>query len=134
MNFLIIPLSLMCGLVLSATAVSVAVVYRAYRLMTEIDSRAKHAKSQKDGHLQELQPLRESVNALSLQIRDLQSHPQAPPPAGSPRGGFNLNKRSQALRMHRRGEPAEQIAASLDLPRQEVELLLKVHRIVIQNV
>jgi hypothetical protein len=36
--------------------------------------------------------------------------------------------------MHRHGEGAEQIAAALDLPRQEVELLLKVHRIVLSSV
>jgi hypothetical protein len=36
--------------------------------------------------------------------------------------------------MHRRGEGAEQIAAELELPRQEVDLLLKVHRIILSNV
>jgi hypothetical protein len=51
-----------------------------------------------------------------------------------PKAGFNLSKRSQALRMHRRGEAPGHIASTLELPRQEVELLLKVHRIVIQNV
>ena len=51
-----------------------------------------------------------------------------------PKHGLNLSKRSHALRMHRRGEGAEQIAAALELPRQEVDLLLKVHRIIISNV
>ena len=32
--------------------------------------------------------------------------------------------------MHRRGDPPEQIAATLAVSRQEVDLLLKVHRIV----
>ena len=59
--------------------------------------------------------------------------PVAPPP-GLPKPGLNLSKRSHALRMHRHGEGAEQIAAALDLPRQEVELLLKVHRIVMSSV
>lgn len=45
--------------------------------------------------------------------------------------GLNLGKRSQAIRMFRRGEPTEQIAATLRLPAREVELLLKVHRIVL---
>jgi hypothetical protein len=82
----------------------------------------------------QLKPLRESVEVLTIQLRDLQRHPHVPTPAGIPRAGFNLSKRSQALRMHRRGEAPAQIAAALELPRQEVELLLKVHRIVIQNV
>lgn len=41
---------------------------------------------------------------------------------------LNLSKRSQALRMSRRGDPAERIAASLGIPRREVDLLLKVQR------
>ncbi|HVX65067.1 MAG TPA: hypothetical protein VHA11_00620 [Bryobacteraceae bacterium] len=45
--------------------------------------------------------------------------------------GFNLGKRSQAIRMFRRGEKSEHIAAALRLPAREVELLLKVHRIVL---
>jgi hypothetical protein len=36
--------------------------------------------------------------------------------------------------MHRRGEGVEQIASALELPRQEVDLLLKVHRIVLSSV
>lgn len=40
---------------------------------------------------------------------------------------LNLNKRTQALRMSRRGAPASKIAAALNLPRSEVELLLKIH-------
>ena len=51
-----------------------------------------------------------------------------------PRAGLNLEKRSQALRMHRRGESPAQIAAVLEIPLQEVELLLKVHRIVLRSI
>jgi hypothetical protein len=47
--------------------------------------------------------------------------------------GINLSRRSQALRMHRKGDRPEQIAAALEVPRQEVELLLKVHQIVLDN-
>ena len=54
----------------------------------------------------------------------------SPPP---PRSGLNLNKRSQALRMSRIGEKPEHIAAALDLPRKEVELLLKVQKIVLAS-
>jgi hypothetical protein len=133
MNTLIIPLSVLCGVVLAATAVSLAAAYRAHRVFAEIEARAERLKDQKE---EDLKPLRESVTSLSSQVHDLQSHPQAAQPAAVslPRSGFNLSKRSQALRMHRRGEAAEQIAASLEVPRQEIELLLKVHRIVIQNV
>jgi hypothetical protein len=50
-----------------------------------------------------------------------------PPPAPALRPSINLTKRAQALRMRRRGESLESIAAALAVPRNEVELLLKVH-------
>uniref|UniRef100_Q01PP3 Uncharacterized protein n=1 Tax=Solibacter usitatus (strain Ellin6076) TaxID=234267 RepID=Q01PP3_SOLUE len=131
MNFLILPISLMCGLVLGATAISVFLGYRAHRLVAEMSERMQRPKPREDD---QLRPLRESVEALAIQVRDLQHHPHVPAPPGMPKAGFNLSKRSQALRMHRRGEAPEKIAVALELPRQEVDLLLKVHRIVIQNV
>lgn len=43
---------------------------------------------------------------------------------------MNLSKRTQALRMHRRGEPLERIAAALGIPHRELELLVKVQDVV----
>jgi hypothetical protein len=51
---------------------------------------------------------------------------QAPAPLGV-RSGLNLNKRIQALRLHRRGEDVGHIAAALGIPRSEVELMVRVH-------
>jgi len=45
----------------------------------------------------------------------------------------NVGKRSLALRMHRRGETPDQISATLHIPRNEVDLLLKVHHAVIEQ-
>jgi hypothetical protein len=42
---------------------------------------------------------------------------------------LNLNKRGQVLRMQRRGETPETIAAALRIPQNEVTLLLKVHEL-----
>ena len=55
--------------------------------------------------------------------------PAAPaePSAVPVRPGMNLNRRSQALRLARRGESPEQIASRLGLPTGEVRLLLKIH-------
>ena len=55
----------------------------------------------------------------------------APVPA---RSGINLSKRTQVLRMHRTGRDSAAIAAELALPRSEVELLIKVHRIVLEHI
>jgi hypothetical protein len=48
-----------------------------------------------------------------------------------PKDGFSLNltKRAQALRMYRRGETVASIAAALQTPSTEIELLLKVDRL-----
>ncbi len=63
--------------------------------------------------------LREAQEGMALMV--------APKPTPS---GLNLNRRSQALRMARRGDRPDQIAAALQLPHTEVNLLLKVHRAV----
>jgi DNA-binding NarL/FixJ family response regulator len=55
----------------------------------------------------------------------------APVPA---RSGLNLSKRTQVLRMVRAGQDGAGIAASLALPRSEVELLIKVHRIALERI
>jgi DNA-binding NarL/FixJ family response regulator len=55
----------------------------------------------------------------------------APAPAPS---GLNLSKRTHVLRMHRAGQDGAGIAAALALPRSEVELLIKVHRIVMEQI
>jgi hypothetical protein len=44
--------------------------------------------------------------------------------------GLNINRRVQALRMRNRGESVETIAAALRTHRNEIELLLKLHRMV----
>ncbi len=72
----------------------------------------------------ELEEARERMHETEENARLL----VAPQPALS---GLNLGKRSQAIRMFRRGEKADQIAAALRLPTREVELLIKVHRIVL---
>jgi hypothetical protein len=131
MNALLLPLSILCGLILCATAVSLFAVYRAYCLLREMNAGGRDRQSQGDAGLQSV---RDSLEALAAQLHDLQNHPPVAPPPGIPKPGLNLSKRSHALRMHRHGEGAEQIAAALDLPRQEVELLLKVHRIVLSSV
>ena len=131
MNGLLATLSILSGVVLCGTAISLFVVYRAHCLLVEI-KRQKSTETAREHS--EVEGVRSSVDALAAQVHELRSHPQGAQAPGLPKPGLNLNKRSQALRMHRRGETAEQIASALELPRQEVELLIKVHRIVLSTV
>jgi hypothetical protein len=57
-----------------------------------------------------------------------------PSPVGQPGQSLNLNKRGQVLRMRRRGENPETIAAALRIPQNEVDLLLKVHELSLEHV
>jgi len=75
---------------------------------------------------QECAAIHETLAQVQKELAELQQHGAMlvePPPATS---GLNISKRTQALRMYRRGEPADKIAAALALPLQEVELMLKV--------
>ena len=131
MNVLMIGLAVLCGLILCGTAISIFTVHRAHCLLQEMKTGGAHKSSRSDTANE---VLRDRIDALAAQLHDLQNHPPVAPTPGMPKPGLNLNKRTQALRMHRRGETAEQICTALELPRQEVELLLKVHRIVLSSV
>lgn len=48
---------------------------------------------------------------------------------GLPHGRLDLTRRAQALRLYRQGQSIPQIASTLALPRGEVELLIKIHRL-----
>lgn len=122
-----LPMALLCGLSLASAALSLLVLARA-RVPTGSTRRKASAEA---GRLNDtVRAVQQAVETLSEEVRELRQHPALPAPDGAPKAGLNLNKRAQALRMHRRGEPPEQIAATLAVSRQEVDLLLKVHRIV----
>jgi DNA-binding NarL/FixJ family response regulator len=75
-----------------------------------------------------------TVQSLETDLRELERQTGmlvAPAPA---RSGLNLSKRTQVLRMHRAGQDSAGIAAVLALPRSEVELLIKVQRIVVGQI
>jgi hypothetical protein len=114
------------GLVLSVFAV--------WHVRALADSLASGTEAARDESETRAESLRERLDALSVQFRELERQPAVTLTPGLPRPGMNVVKRSQALRMHRQGDRPEQIAAALDLPRQEVELLLKVHSIVIGSI
>lgn len=114
---------------LSALLLSLLAVYQA-RAMQRASGR--HIEAFRLRHEATLDELRTTIESLTSQVSELRSLPSAGP-AGLVRSGLNLTKRSQALRMHRRGDSPAEIAATLDLPHQEVELLIKVQKIVLSN-
>ena len=73
------------------------------------------------------------LEAITLRLRDSEDRAGVLVAPEPPRSGLNLTKRSQVIRMSRRGERAENIAASLSLPRGEVDLLLKINALVVTS-
>ncbi len=77
---------------------------------------------------------------MQLQKVQLQNTQRAmadpPPPAAPPvalRSGMNLTKRTQVLRLLRRGEDISHVAAALGVPRREIELLVRVQKLSAQR-
>lgn len=130
MNPLVLPFAVICSLGLAGVALSVLALFHAQSAARVLESRlrARHANLEAA-----LESAHQSMDGLAADVRDLQQQAPAAAMPTPPRAGLNLSTRSQALRMHRRGDTPAQIAAALEVPLQEVELLLKVHRIVLEN-
>jgi hypothetical protein len=87
--------------------------------------------------------LQSETARLSAEIAELKTKVQVleleeptssllPAPAAALTSGVNSTLRSKVLKMHRLGQSAERIAGSLRLPQGEVDLLVKVHKIVMR--
>lgn len=76
--------------------------------------------------------LQETLHALQAKLADLEKEFEGQSPfTGVPDGGgMNFSRRTRVLRMHRRGGRPDQIAAALNVPVNEVTLLLKLQQLV----
>lgn len=54
-------------------------------------------------------------------------------PESVSRAGIDMNQRTQVMRRTKRGERPEVIAVELGIPRNEVDLLVKVHRALVRS-
>jgi hypothetical protein len=115
-----------CGLLAAGLLLCVYLFLSAKREARLASLRAELSQQFAEEQMDSLQKAVEGMRAEIEELAERSARLVEPPPAAS---GLNLTKRSQALRMHRRGETPENIAASLLMPAQEVELLLKVDQI-----
>jgi hypothetical protein len=73
------------------------------------------------------------ISGLNLRIEELESAGGAASPAlGVKPGALSGTVRSKVLKMHRLGQAPEKIADNLRVPKGEVDLLVKVHQIVMR--
>ena len=114
----------------AALATSLFAVWRTRAMVNAAENRMKASGRSVEATLRHW---RETLDSVAAQVRDL---PQQSLPAATsfpPKSGLNMNKRSQVLRMHRKGDAPERISTALEVPLQEVDLLLKVQRIMLRN-
>jgi hypothetical protein len=122
--------ALVTALALASLAVSVYALFNAHKLFHAAKIITETVRAECAGIVATAQS---QCNAIALELQAVKSHAPTETLPGTPRAGMNLTRRSHALRLHRTGSSPEHIAASLEVPRQEVELLLKVHEIVLNN-
>jgi hypothetical protein len=84
----------------------------------------------------DMESLEATVARLSAELHEMRERlaereAERPAPAGwtQEMTGVNLNRRGQVLRLRRRGRTVEEVAATLQMPRGEVELMVKVHEL-----
>ena len=123
-----IVLALVSTLALTAVGVSWFAFVYAKSLVQTANRRTHELQHEME---RTVQATKAGLEELTADVQDMGRQPSVATAPGRLRGGLNLTTRSQVLRLHRRGETAEQIASMLEIPRQEVDLLLKVHRIVL---
>jgi len=85
----------------------------------------RHSESLELAHQELLQQIEEMRGGL----RDVEERSEQLVPPQPTKSGLNLNKRGQVIRMYRRGDGPDHIATLLDLPKNEVDLLIKVYKL-----
>jgi hypothetical protein len=85
-----------------------------------------------EAQVQQASELSAVIGRLKSRLEELESGaPVSEIPTGKP-ASLNATVRSKVLKMHRLGQPIERIADNLRVPRGEVDLLVKVHQIVMR--
>ena len=76
----------------------------------------------------------EGINELNRKVSELEDADTTQPAGGGATlaSGVNTTLRSKVLKMHRMGQSMDHIAENLHVPKGEVDLLVKVHRIVMR--
>lgn len=110
----------------------VALLLLFYSLEREIHGLKTRLPDPKAGR-PELRAIQIQLDDPRARARESEEKLQGTLPSVVPKAAWNGNRRTQVIRRSRRGETAPNIAASLGIPRQEVELLLKVYGLALSS-
>jgi DNA-binding NarL/FixJ family response regulator len=122
--------ALATALAMAALAVSLYALYGAQKLCHKAQVTMKTVREECAVAVEAAQA---RCTVIASELESAKSHPPVEILPGTPRPSMNLTRRSQALRLHRKGDSSERIAAALEVPTQEIDLLVKVHQIVLNN-
>jgi hypothetical protein len=129
MNEWIVLAGLVTALAFCALLVSFYALYRAHGLSHNVAATVEAAREEQAASVE---GVRLKLESLAVEVREAPRGVSVEPP-GAPKSCMNLTRRSQALRLRRKGESPQRIAETLGVPLQEVDLLIKVHEIVLNN-
>lgn len=118
------------GATAAAAMLGLVVALHCRRAFTSAQVRANKRQQALES---ELGKLRGAAQDLRSRLNEYERYAESMGPPGPPAPGALLNRRTQALRLLRRGDRPEQVAMALSAPRQEVELLQKVQQILLAN-
>jgi hypothetical protein len=102
---------------LAAGLIACLALFLAVKL--EVCAMRQRAQESRDALAAQVREMESALGHIRQSVTDIEERPGAVTP------GLNLTRRTQALRMYRRGESVQTIAAALSAPRNEIELLLK---------
>jgi DNA-binding NarL/FixJ family response regulator len=129
MNEWIVLAGLVIALALCSLLVSFYALYRSYGTAHNTAAMVEAAREE---NAAAMEGVRSRLECLAAEVNESPRGLPAEPP-GAPKSCMNLTRRSQALRLRRKGDSPKQIAEALGVPVQEVDLLIKVHEIVLNN-
>jgi len=107
-----------------------ACLYLFIALKREVRKLERRWSQRREALEETIRATRADLDEIKRRLREAEERAGMLVPPAPLRSGLNLSKRTQALRMAARGETPEHIAAALSLPDSEVQLLLKVQRMV----
>lgn len=114
-------------------AVLLGLSQRVRQLRTRAGKQEKTLETETTRLTAEIAELKNRVAGMERDVEEANRNlPSSAPATALPANGVNNTLRSKVLKMHRLGQSADRIAGSLRVPKGEVDLLVKVHKIVMR--
>ena len=115
-----------------ALAISLVVFLGLFSGLSRTVQKMRSRMSKLEAQVQQATELTAGIGGLKSRIEELESGaPVSEIPVGKA-ASLNGTVRSKVLKMHRLGQPIDRIADNLRVPKGEVDLLVKVHQIVMR--